>query len=51
MVDNSRGPQQAFTLCTVQIGADEIYDRRNERGAVPAQVAEWMNKVSPLKAA
>jgi predicted ABC-type ATPase len=51
MVDNSREPRQAFTLCRVQIGADEIYDRRNERGSLPAPVAEWMNKVSPLKAA
>jgi predicted ABC-type ATPase len=38
MVDNSRELRQAFTLCRVQIGADEIYDRRNERGQRPRRL-------------
>ncbi|WP_373987669.1 hypothetical protein [Duganella sp. BuS-21] len=51
MVDNSREPRHAFTLCRVQIKADVVYDRRNERGAAPASIAEWMNRVSPSAAA
>lgn len=47
MVDNSREPQQAFTLCRVQIKADEIYDRRNQRSAVAASILEWMDRVTP----
>ncbi|MTV36824.1 hypothetical protein [Duganella radicis] len=50
MVDNSREPQQAFTLCRVQIKKDEVYDRRNQRGVMPAPIAEWMNRVSPRTA-
>jgi predicted ABC-type ATPase len=47
MVDNSREPQQAFTLCRVQIKSDEIYDRRNQRSAVAASILEWMDRVTP----
>ena len=48
MVDNSREARQAFTLCRAQIKADEIYDRRHARGAVPAPILERMNAVSPV---
>ncbi|RZT09792.1 hypothetical protein SAMN05216319_1765 [Duganella sp. CF402] len=39
------------TLCRVQIKEDEVYDRRDQRGTMPAPIAEWMNRVSPREAA
>jgi predicted ABC-type ATPase len=47
MVDNSREPRHAFTLCRVQIKSDEIYHQRNQPGAVGAPILEWMERVSP----
>lgn len=47
MVDNSREAAKAFTVCRVQIGGDEVYDRRNARTPVPTPILEWLSLVSP----
>jgi predicted ABC-type ATPase len=47
MVDNSREPRQAFTLCRVQIKANEVYDHRTQRSATATPILEWMNCVCP----
>lgn len=47
MTDNSREASRAFTVCRVQIGEAEIYDRRNARAKTPAPILEWMDIVSP----
>ncbi len=47
LTDNSREQKDAFTVCRVQIGDREIYDRRDASGKTPAAILEWMNVVSP----
>jgi predicted ABC-type ATPase len=51
MADNSREATKAFTVCRVQIGTEEVYDRRNARTPVPAPILEWMSVVSPRDSA
>lgn len=47
LVDNSHGPQQAFTVCRVQIGCTQIYDLRDAAGEIAPAIAQWMAVVSP----
>ncbi len=47
LTDNSRGLDNAFTVCRIQIGASETYDLRSEHAPVPAEIDSWMSVVSP----
>lgn len=47
MADNSRTLRQAFTLCRIQLGNQEIYDRRNARLPTPPEVMKWLDIVKP----
>ena len=47
LTDNSRELKMAFTVCRVQIGGREVYDRRHARSRTPAEILEWLNLVSP----
>lgn len=47
LTDNSRELNMAFTVCRVQIGGREVYDRRHARSRTPAEILEWLNLVSP----
>jgi predicted ABC-type ATPase len=47
LADNSREPTQAFTVCRVQMQAEEVYDLRADGGGVPAEIAAWLNVVAP----
>ena len=47
LTDNSRELKMAFTVCRVQIGGLEVYDRRHARSRTPAEILEWLNLVSP----
>lgn len=47
LTDNSREPKDAFTVCRVQMGVQEIYDRRSAHGNLPQAVLEWLDIISP----
>lgn len=47
-MDNSRSVADAFTVCRVQLGRDELFDIRQRRGKVPSPILVWMNVVAPL---
>lgn len=47
LTDNSREMKDAFTICRIQMGDKEIYDRRNTRGKKPPAILDWLNIVSP----
>lgn len=51
LTDNSRTAAQAFTVCRVQLGAAAGFDLRDQPAAVPAEIAAWMDVVSPRPAA
>lgn len=48
MVDNSRKPSQAFTVCRIQLQATVVFDRRTTRTRVPEEILRWLNVVGPL---
>lgn len=48
MVDNSRKPSQAFTVCRVQLKTRELFDRRLEGARIPEAILRWMDVVAPL---
>lgn len=50
LMDNSRGLEEAFTVCRVQVGEDEVFDLRAGEDPVPAEVAPWLDIVSPRAA-
>jgi predicted ABC-type ATPase len=47
MTDNSREPKHAFSVCRIQLGEQEIYDRRKSGSMPPEAVLQWLNIVSP----
>jgi predicted ABC-type ATPase len=48
LTDNSRSAKQAFTVCRVQIGAQEVFDlRRSDKASPPSLILAWLNKVAP----
>ena len=48
MMDNSRNEAEAFTVCRVQLGADELFDVRDiMSGGVPIEILPWLEKVAP----
>jgi ABC-type uncharacterized transport system ATPase component len=49
LVDNSRGPEQAFTLCRVQMRRKVLFDLRTQGPAcVPPVIATWLDRVCPV---
>lgn len=49
LVDNSRDPAEAFTVCRVQMRAEEVFDLRSGDAPVPAEIAAWLNLVAPRR--
>jgi predicted ABC-type ATPase len=49
LVDNSRRPDQAFTVARIQAKTQVIYDIRNGSAIVPTEIAAWLNVVSPIR--
>lgn len=48
LTDNSREPAQAFTVCRIQIGEEEIFDiRADDEGEPPSSIRAWLEIVSP----
>jgi predicted ABC-type ATPase len=50
LMDNSRDRNAAFTVCRVQVETAEIYDIRAGGTAAPAEIAPWLDVVSPRQA-
>lgn len=48
LVDNSRSPAEAFTICRVQVHGKTLYDIRN--GSTPDMIRTWMSAVVPMGA-
>lgn len=48
MVDNSRAPDLAFTVCRIQLQDDVVFDRRNDPNPLPKEIASWLEIVAPL---
>lgn len=46
-LDNSRTKREAFTVCRVQLGADERFDVRATRSGAPPEIEAWMTEVCP----
>lgn len=47
LMDDSRDREQAFTVCRVQVGLQEIFDMRRDAPPLPLEIATWLQKVSP----
>ena len=47
LTDNSLTPNEAFTVCRIQMGRREMYDLRNLKNIAPAPILEWLNVVCP----
>jgi predicted ABC-type ATPase len=47
LVDNSRTPDRAFTVCRVQFGPMPLFDIRRARGHTPTVVSAWLEIVAP----
>jgi predicted ABC-type ATPase len=47
LVDNSLGPDEAFSVCRIQLGEQSLFDVRNGGTASPA-ILEWLDIVAPL---
>jgi predicted ABC-type ATPase len=47
LTDNSREPQQAFTVCRIQMGEGEVFDLRAGEAPVPAEISAWLDIVAP----
>lgn len=47
LTDNSREPQQAFTVCRIQMGEAEVFDLRSGDAAAPAEISAWLDVVAP----
>lgn len=47
LVDNSRSLREAFTVCRAQSGEQVLFDLRDRGEPLPAEIAAWLNVVSP----
>ena len=47
LVDNSRTPDMAFTVCRVQIGPMPLFDIRRRSVQTPPVIAAWLEVVAP----
>jgi predicted ABC-type ATPase len=47
LTDNSREPKDAFTVCRIQMGAEEAFDVRAGQVPVPNAIATWLDVVAP----
>ena len=48
LTDNSRGKQQAFVVCRVQLGEDVLFDARALENPPPSIITSWMDRVAPI---
>ncbi len=50
LLDNSQTQEQAFTVCHVRLGIQQLFDVRDTDEEVPQAILSWLNIVSPLPA-
>ena len=50
MMDNSRGVEDAFTVCRVQLRKKVLFDIRDGNEKVASEILAWLDKISPLPA-
>ncbi|MBY0371965.1 zeta toxin family protein [bacterium] len=48
LVDNSRDPKRAFTVCSVRLGPEKLYDLRQGESSVPVAISSWLDAVAPI---
>jgi predicted ABC-type ATPase len=46
--DNSLDEKRAYSVCRIQLKAEEVFDIRRE-GEPPKAITEWLNVVSPME--
>ncbi len=49
LTDNSREPRQAFTVCSVRMKTDVLFDLRQGSKPVADAILRWLNVVSPVQ--
>ena len=49
LADNSRTPDEAFTVCHVRLSGRPLYDVRDVGEPTPAEISEWLNVVVPRR--
>jgi predicted ABC-type ATPase len=47
LVDNSRTPDKAFTVCRVQVGPMPVFDVRRGGTRPPPVISAWLDVVAP----
>jgi predicted ABC-type ATPase len=47
LVDNSRTPDKAFTVCRVQVGPMPVFDVRRGGARPPPVISAWLDTVAP----
>lgn len=47
LVDNSLGPEEAFSVCRIQLGETELFDLRRQ-DAAQAAIVEWLDRVAQI---
>lgn len=47
LMDNSRSPAQAFTVCRVQLASRVVFDIRDEPTRVPGPILTWLEQICP----
>jgi predicted ABC-type ATPase len=47
LADNSRTPDEAFTVCRVQVGLMPRFDIRRDGGKPPSVILAWLDVVAP----
>lgn len=48
LLDNSRDIKQAFTVCSVRLGTERLFDLRLGEKTVPMSIRTWLDVVCPL---
>lgn len=48
--DNSRDKKQAFTVCRIQLGEEQLFDIRQGERPASSAILEWLDVVSPAAA-
>jgi len=47
LADNSRTPDEAFSVCHIRLAGRAIFDSREGTGSVPSEIAAWLDVVCP----
>lgn len=48
LLDNSRDIKRAFTVCSVRLGPERLFDIRQGESTIPVAISTWLNVVAPI---